>query len=443
MSRLLVIANLYHSSPRIPSLISRISASGWDVSIVTPPLSSSGAAELGLPEGFDKGVAILGAPHRGDIFRHIRRVLRAVGFNAKVSYTEQLKDALGGGGRANRLVTGAMRLVQAVFAIPDTEWPWFAPAYKRARLALLEQHYDVILSSSPFPTVHRIAAKLKGDFNCIWVADFRDPWSQSHNATLPKIRQRFDLWLEEKTLRRCDLITTVSKGFADKLKKIHAVPIAVIPNGYEPVRDTDTVDLPSKFTITYTGTVYNGKQNPELILSAIRNLLSAALVNADSIDLRFYGRYDSSLQSAINKFGLQSVARQLGQLPRSEARRKQRGSHLSLVLQWEDISETGIFPLKFYECLAARRPILLTGGSPQSELANVLTLTGAGSVSTTDDSVQHAILKYYNDYLNGDYHEHCGSAQDISTYSVEARADELKVELEKLVMGRKEVVNEL
>lgn len=432
MKRLLVIANLHHASPRIPALLSPLPDLGWQVTVVTPPLGDDADSVLGLPAGFVQRVEVVSAPYRGDIFWMLRKLLRIMGFSSQSSYTEQIKERVGGGVGGRSVINWLMRAYQTLLAIPDTEWPWHRAAYSAAKRLLEERQFDAILSSSPFPTVHRVACRLKNEHQIPWIADFRDPWSQSHNYSLPKFRLLLDRWMETRTLANSDLITTVSAGFANKLVQLHGNKVAVIRNGYQPMQDISVVELPDRLTISYTGTIYAGKQDPNKVLAALCSLITDGRIDPDRIALNFYGRYDSALHQSIAQYRLDGVARQLGSLPRAEIRLRQRASHLLLLLQWEDPDEQGIFPLKFYEYLDAGRPILATGGAGSDEIADILAETRAGSIAATVADIEQALLKAYRTYLENGVLDYNGIPAAIARYSYAGCARQLAACLQQV-----------
>jgi glycosyltransferase involved in cell wall biosynthesis len=432
MKRLLVIANLHHASPRIPALLETLTEIGWQITVVTPPLGEDAEFVLGLPVGFTERVEIAVAPYRGDIFWVWRKVLCGLGFSNQSSYTEQLKERVGGsGGRS--VVDRLMRAYQAVFAIPDTEWPWHRSAFRTVQALLASRHFDVVLSSSPYPTVHRVAARLKKHHEIKWVADFRDPWSQSHNYSLPKFRLHIDRCMEIRTLTNADLITTVSSGFAEKLVQLHGERVVVIRNGFQPMPDSGPSALPERFTISYTGTIYAGKQDPNKVLTALRRLIEAGQIARECIALNFYGRYDSELQQAIVDHGLAGVVLQMGSLPRVEIRQCQRSSHLLLLLQWEATDEQGIFPLKFYEYLDAGRPILATGGAVSNEIRSILDETRTGTTAVTVPEIEQALLNAYEAYLKRGAPDYQGIPEAVARYSYAGCARKLAEYFEKII----------
>lgn len=48
-------------------------------------------------------------------------------------------------------------------------------------------------------------------------------------------------------------------------------------------------ELTTKFTITYTGNLYPGKQRPEPVFAALRDLIDDGSLVAQDVQIRFYG----------------------------------------------------------------------------------------------------------------------------------------------------------
>ena len=192
MKHLLIVANLYHSSPRIPELAETLLNQGWKVTVVTSPLKHNAAIVLNFPKNFSKKTIFQIAPYRGDIFWIHRKFLSFFGFSKKISYTEQLKNISGKTLKKLGLIDWLMRIYQEIFAIPDTERTWFKSAISKCREISKDNKFDAIISSSPFPTVHRVASHIKKELDIPWIADFRDLWSQYHNYSFSKLRLIID-----------------------------------------------------------------------------------------------------------------------------------------------------------------------------------------------------------------------------------------------------------
>jgi glycosyltransferase involved in cell wall biosynthesis len=435
MKRLLVIANLHHAFPRIPALIAPLLQKDWKVTVITPSLGESPEITLGIPKIFLEKVEIVETPFRGDVFWPLRKLLNIFGFSGSKSYREQIKDSVGGPGR-KILIDNLFIFYKCFFAIPDTEWPWGNVAKKKAREILAKYNFDVIISSSPYPTVHRVASKLKEETGVPWIADFRDPWSQNHNNQLPLIRRKIDCWLEKRTLFQADLITTVSKGFAKKLKTLHMQKIEIIRNGFQSIHQGLSYKFPKEFTLSYTGAIYENMQDPEKILVALRNLIDRKEIDPALVRLNFYGQYYIWLQKLIETYNLTGIVEQKGFQNRDKIQQIQRESHLLLLFQWEDSSEEGILPLKFYEYLDTGRPIMATGGADHGEIGDILRVTKTGFVVNTISKIEKALRKNYKEYLHTGSPSYKGKKSIIKKYSYEVSAEKLIVLLDKLATAR-------
>ncbi len=412
MKEVLIIANLFHASPRLPGFTTYLPDFGWEATIITPPMGSNAQTSLGFPAHFPERAKIVAAPYRGDIFWFWRRVFKLLGFKTSESITEQVKERTGIISKQS-FIDILMKWYQTIFAYPDTERTWRKPALKTASDVLKKEHFDVVLSSSPFPTSHRVASEVKRRFGLPWVADFRDPWTQNHAYPYGFIRKYFEQRSESKTLGNADAMTAAAPAYAEKQEQFHHKPVAVITNGFDPENVNDPpADLTEKFTITYTGQIYTGKQDPEKFLAALEKLVSRGIIKPDDLEVRFYGSRQSWLRDSIMKHHLPSVVSQFGTISRNESWQKQRESHVLLLLNWEDPQEKGVYPLKFFEYLAARRPILASGGFAGDDIEKLLNEAKAGIYAPTIEDIETSLLSFYEEYkrtgrvcYNGDFRE--------------------------------------
>ena len=83
-------------------------------------------------------------------------------------------------------------------------------------------------------------------------------------------------------------------------------------------------------------------------------------------------------------------------IPRKEIPEKQRQSQLLLLLDWNDPGYGGC-PGKLYEYLAARRPIISTGGC-NGAVKNILEETNAGFYCQTETEIKTVLLQSYREF---------------------------------------------
>ncbi len=417
MKKALIVANLFHASPRIPGVASFLGEFGWEITLLTPPIGSNAENNLGFPKKFLKEVKIAEVPFRGDIFWFWRKIFKALGYNTSDSLVEQLKSRVGATSERSYVNT-LMNCYQAIFAYPDTEITWRKPALSAAIKILQKERFDVIISSSPFPTNHMIAAELKRRFSLKWLADFRDPWILNHNYPYGKIRKYFESKLEKEVIKSADAIMAASPAYAKKQKALHNKSVVVVTNGFNP-EDIfgPSIPLRNKFTITYTGHIYAGKQDPGKFFAALGNLISKGMIDYNKIDVRFYGPRVGWLSGEIEKRNLGSAVRLCGTISRNKAILKQKESHVVLLFNWEARMEKGVYPGKFFEYLSAQRPVLAAGGFHGDDMEELILKTKAGIYAVTVEEIENAILNFYHNYKNGKGVVYEGDLREINKYS--------------------------
>ncbi|MFA5839211.1 MAG: glycosyltransferase [Candidatus Margulisiibacteriota bacterium] len=432
MKKVLIIANLFHAFPRIPGISTYLSDFDWQATIISPPVDDDSIRRLGFPREFKKRVKIIAAPYNGDVFWLLRRILCTFKFRKNESIPEQIKESLGITSKKS-LIDSLMRVYQTFFAYPDTEKTWRSSALRAAKKAIQSEKYDLILSSSPFPTSHIVASQLKKLFGISWVADFRDPWTQNHNYPFGPIRRFFERKLEIKTIKPADAVIAASPAYANKLSHIHHKTISVITNGYDPATENDfSLPLTNKFTITYTGNIYTGKQDPEKFLIALKNLILSNQISSQDVEVRFFGARQTWLQNMVSNHGLNGVAQLFGKISREDILNRQKESQVLLLFNWEDPNEKGVYPLKFFEYLAAKRPILATGGHAGDDIEKICQESGAGNYAASIADIEQTLKRYYDEYRSTGSVHFAGNASKVEKYSYRNLAGNLAAVLNQI-----------
>lgn len=308
--------------------------------------------------------------------------------------------------------------VGGIFAYPDPQKGWRRFAVEAGKDILRQQDIKVIISSSPPVTSHIIAKSLKDEFKIPWVADFRDLWTQNYYYLYGPLRKAIERRLELNTLSTADALVTVSQPAADDLRSLHKQkPVHSIPNGFDPAEiNTAPGNLTVKFTITYTGNLYPGKQSPEPLFAALRDLITEGSMDAGDIEVRFYGPQAGWIDKQAERYGLTGMVRQFGVVPREIALNKQRESQLLLLLKWNDSKQQGVYPAKIFEYLAARRPVLAAGGFPDV-IDRLLDETKAGASGQTGEEIKALLLRLYQEYKSTGIVSYSGDEAETGKYS--------------------------
>jgi len=171
-----------------------------------------------------------------------------------------------------------IRLTEPLYTLPVIRTltlepvSWSRHAVKKGLEIFSKEKFDVIFSSYGPSMSHLVASRLHRQTGIPWVAEFRDLWSL--NSYLRKIQpfHFFEKALEKRVMKDSSLLVTVSEPLAKQLETLHSKKTVVIPNGFD--EDDYLVDVPltAKFTITYTGNMYPGKQDPNPLFKAIAEL---------------------------------------------------------------------------------------------------------------------------------------------------------------------------
>ena len=111
---------------------------------------------------------------------------------------------------------------------------------------------------------------------------------------------------------------------------------------------------------------------------------------------------------------------------------KQRESQLLLILNWEDPEERGVYTAKIFEYLAARRPILATGGSRDDVVGRLLGQTRTGIPAPAIEDVKHTLKQLYQEFKRKGEIAYHGDESEINRYSHREMAGRFAEVLEKL-----------
>ncbi|HKA56842.1 MAG TPA: glycosyltransferase [Candidatus Binatia bacterium] len=320
---------------------------------------------------------------------------------------------------------------------PDPVKGWVPCALRAITEVGRRGRVDAILSTVPPVSCHLIARRAKDILRCAWVADFRDLWTQNPYYPYGAVRRSVEERLERKTLRAADALVTVSAPLADLLReRYQSHPVHCIPNGFDP----DEFSLGSYepvqcFSITYTGSLYQGKRNPELLFTVIADLLRKGVLPRTAVQLHFYGPGDPWLLTLVERYGLKDVVTCHGLVPRGVSLRAQRTSQLLLLPRWDDPQEAGVYTGKVFEYLGARRPIIALGGPP-GVVPDLLRETKAGVHVISKEQLRAFLTEAYGEFQRSGYVPYAGDETTINRYTHQEMAKKFARVLDTVTRGR-------
>lgn len=315
-----------------------------------------------------------------------------------------------------------LRVWEEVVAYPDGKIGWYNHAVRAGKNLLSESDYDAILSTSYPVTSHLVAQTLSIESAIPWVADFQDLWTQNHFYTHTKARRLVEERLERKVISTARALTTVSEPLAGKLSRLHSKEVICIPNGFDPDEMNLGSSTQSQFTITYTGTIYRGKQDPLPLFQALAESVEAGRIARKNIAIHFYGPGLEWLAGQARSCGIGDIVRLNGCVPRNQILVKQRESHVLLLLAWNDPSEKGVYTGKLFDYLAARRPILSIGRKG-TVIDRLLSETESGIQTTSKTETRVAIERLFDEYNLTGRVAYQGRSDEVMKYSQTAMAE--------------------
>ncbi|WP_415371518.1 hypothetical protein [Patiriisocius sp. Uisw_047] len=256
--------------------------------------------------------------------------------------------------------------IAASIIIPDKAILWY-PAVRKYIQTNFEsfKSVDYIYTTSPFFTNHIIGGFLNKKVpNATWVVDIRD-FHYVKNIEFNKGLKRYiNKKLEYSTLKNADKIVFISNAMSEVYQgyypdQVHKM--CVVYNGFDLEDFKDITVAPvhnKKMSIVYTGSFYGGIRSPYPLFELLDEAINKGVVGLDEIEVLIAGNLDNDIQDQIKKYASGACLNFLGRKSRKEVVALLTQSTLLWLIVSERITHYTGVPLKMYEYMAARRPIL-------------------------------------------------------------------------------------
>ena len=320
--------------------------------------------------------------------------------------------------------------IRGNFLIPDPRRFWIKPSVRYLTNYLQNNEIDAVITTGPPHSMHMIGLGLKKIFPDLkWIADFRDPWTNIDfykDLNLSWISDKIHHRLEKKIIQQADSIVVVSKGMKEEYELSSPKQIQVISNGYDEsdVQKNES-ELDKRFTISHIGTL-NAARNPKTVWKVLSELCNENPEFKSDLIIQLIGKVDFSVLEDLKLLDLNDNLHKIDYLSHHEAIEKQQSSQVLMLLINNSGNAKGILTGKFYEYLAAKRPILAIGPT-DGDAATVLRETEAGiMVDFLDEKgTKNAILNYYNRFKSNSLKVQSDSIERFSRRSLTAELSKL------------------
>lgn len=305
----------------------------------------------------------------------------------------------------------AMRLslwIRANIFVPDPRVWWVRPSVRFLRRYLAENRVDAVVSTGPPHSMHMIAMKLHRATEIRWIADFRDPWTKIFyfkHLPLTKRNARRYGDLEREVLKEADAVVTVTAKmtaeFMETLGECNAdTPVITVENGYDE-DDFRNGDIPASesFTLVHTG-LFSSEGNPAGFWKVLGEISDSLPSFGTDLRIEIAGKTDREITEAIVSAGIGSRLVNHGYIPHHQANSLQRQARVLLLPLRQEPEADGILTGKYFEYLAAGRPIIAFGPH-NSVLEESLRETGAGMLFDWEETagMKLYIATLYRHYL--------------------------------------------
>jgi len=277
---------------------------------------------------------------------------------------------------------------------------------KKGMQIIKQQQIDILYTSAPPFTCHLIGYFLKKITKLPWVADFRDPWTQSYfYPPRPAISRWLEAKLEKKVVQTADRVISVNDGILADLKTYHHLDDLdkwiAIPNGFDSSDFEDVSPIQDDaFTIVYTGSL-NEKMSPENFLTAMGQLCYEKMDFSKDVGLIFVGRFAKNIAHLFDDIRLKEKIQLLSHLPHKESLKYVCGADLLLLLIPDSKGNEVIMTTKIFEYIRSNRAILLL--ATKGEAARLIqSLKWGFTVPASDiEAIQNQLWQIYQVWKSG------------------------------------------
>ena len=266
------------------------------------------------------------------------------------------------------------RRISEYFIIPDVDIFWALGAFFKGILIFKKEKPDVILSSGPNHSTHILGLFLKKFFGAYWVVEFRDPWTTNpFRIEKPsKILIYLDNYLEKIVLKNSDRINVTSieykNQFLKKYNFLNGDKIVNIPNGFDPEDfEISSSTKNEVLTIVHSGNFYSHRSSVHFI-NAVIYLIENNLIFENEILIKFIGELDNAGKDLIISSGFENSFCVTGTVNFNKSIMEIKNADMLLLIPGPG---AGTIPGKFYEYLAAQKPIFcISNEGPPKKIIN-------------------------------------------------------------------------
>jgi len=260
-------------------------------------------------------------------------------------------------------------------------------------------------------------------FGIPWIADFRD-FPGEHGlpeAFYRRLRMYRDKLENKRLVRSAAIITTVSKGLADMIRRETRRDVYDIMNGFDPDdMDDNHNSMFEKFNLVFIGSFYKN-MSPRPILNALATLLDSKKIAEKDVVVSFYCINRNEMNDDLKGYPYGNI---LSIDPPVRREKCYKICRSGLVLMLPGPHPPGVVTSKIFTYLASQRPIL-AGPQCSDCIKEILGETNAGAACSSVRGIADVLLKWYREWKKTGMVKYNGRKEAIMQYSRERQAGRL------------------
>lgn len=178
--------------------------------------------------------------------------------------------------------------------------------------------------------------------------------------------------------------------------------VDVITNGFdEEDIYTGSLEMDTKFSLSHIGTLVKSR-NPLTLWVVLQKLVAEHPGFAADLEIKLVGKVDRVVTESLTEKGLHQFVKKIDYLNHPDVIKVQQQSQILLLLLNDTPNAKGILTGKFFEYLAAGRPVLCIGPT-DGDVAEIINQTTCGSTVDFQDqsNMEKRILHYYSLFKSG------------------------------------------
>ena len=328
------------------------------------------------------------------------------------------------------------------FALPDRWSSWLLGGVAGGLSIVRRYRPDVIWSTFPIPSAHRIGLWLHRLTGRPWVADFRDSMTEEGYPPDPATR-RSRVRLEQAVVRESAVSVFTTPGarrmYAERYPDLPASRWAVIANGYDerPFHDAERAPAAARqsggpLVLVHSGILYPSERDPRPFFDALASLRQQGVVTPENLRVVLRAsENDHVYRPQLRERGIDDIVRLEPSLGYRDALAELLAADGLLLFQAANCNHQ--IPAKLYEYLRAARPIFAMTDAA-GDTAHVLAEAGVSVVPLDSAPAIEAGLRRFLDALRQGTVSVPGP-DAVHRHSRQSRAGELAALLDSVTHG--------